>query len=84
MRSNSFSPKCGAYLRALLNRVNTIIGNIIISKQRIIFVQTDLTFLQYKVFMQNVCPVSFFVFSNTEDFAFAPIEKMSTKMKDAV
>ena len=27
--TKSFSPKCGAYLRALLNRVNTVIGNII-------------------------------------------------------
>ena len=34
--------------------------------------------------MQNVCPVGFFFFSNTQDFAFAPLEKMSTKQKVSV
>ena len=37
--------------------------------------------------MQNVCPVGLFIylfFSTTEDFAFAPVEKMSTKIKVSV
>ena len=35
--------------------------------------------------MQNVCPVGLFIFfSNTEDFAFAPVEKMLTKLKVSV
>ena len=29
--------------------------------------------------MQKVCPIGFFF--NTQDFAFAPLEKMSTKKK---
>ena len=29
--------------------------------------------------MRNVCVIGLFFFPNTQDFAFAPLEKMSTK-----
>ena len=34
--------------------------------------------------MQNVCPVGIFFFSRTQDFAFASLEKMSTKTRVSV